>query len=163
MRFDKILVPLDGSPFAEAALPKAVELIRHNPKATLVLLRAAQASTLPGTDPIDAQVSVVHDAGDYLETVAAWLREDGVPGVTTSVWYGAAAPSILEAVRMLKPDLIVMSTHGRSGFGRLVRGSVAEAVLRGTRTPIFLIRVDGTRLETAVGRTSPHDREVVNV
>jgi nucleotide-binding universal stress UspA family protein len=106
---------------------------------------------------------VVHDAEDYLETVAARLREDGAPGVTTSVRYGAAAPSILEAVRMAKPDLIVMSTHGRSGFGRLVRGSVAESVLRGTRTPIFLIRVDGTRLETAVGRTSPHEREVVNV
>src|SRR5512134_1812541 len=152
MRFDKILVPLDGSPFAEAALPKAVELIRHNPKATLVLLRAAQASTLPGTDPIDAQVSVVHEAEDYLETVAARLREDGVSGVKTSVWYGAAAPAILEAARMTNPDLIMMTTHGRSGIGRLIAGSVAESVLRGTRTPIFLVRVEGTPAETSIGR-----------
>ena len=74
---------------------------------------------------------MVHDAEDYLETVAARLREDGAPGVTTSVRYGAAAPSILEAVRMAKPDLIVMSTHGRTGFGGLVRGSAAESILRG--------------------------------
>ena len=56
MKFDKILVPLDGSLFAEAALPKAVELIRNNDEATLILLRAAEATTLPGVDPTDAQV-----------------------------------------------------------------------------------------------------------
>ena len=50
MRFDKILVPLDGSLLAEAALPKAVELIRHNPGGTLILLRAAEATILPGVD-----------------------------------------------------------------------------------------------------------------
>ena len=61
---------------------------------------------------------VVHEAEDYLETVAARLREDGVPGVRTSVWYGAAVPSVLEAARMANPDLIMMSTHGRSGIGR---------------------------------------------
>jgi nucleotide-binding universal stress UspA family protein len=59
MKFDKILIPLDGSRFAEAALPKAVELVRNNPDSTLILLRAAEATTFPGVDPIDAQVSVV--------------------------------------------------------------------------------------------------------
>ena len=58
MTFDKILIPLDGSRFAEAALPKAIELVRNNPDATLILLRAAEARTFPGVDPIDAQVSV---------------------------------------------------------------------------------------------------------
>ena len=62
---------------------------------------------------------MVREAEEYLETVAARLREDGVPGVRTSVWYGAAAPAILEAARMANPDLIMMSTHGRSGIGRL--------------------------------------------
>jgi nucleotide-binding universal stress UspA family protein len=81
MKLDKVLIPLDGSRFAEAALPKAVELIRNNPNATLILLRAAEATTFPGVDPTAAQVSVVHEAEDYLETVAARLREDGVHGV----------------------------------------------------------------------------------
>ena len=163
MKLDKILIPLDGSRFAEAALPKAVELVRNNPDATLILLRAAEATTFPGVDPIDAQVSVVQEAEDYLETVAGRLREEGVSGVKTSVWYGAAAPSILEAARIASPDLIMMSTHGRTGIGRLIVGSVAESVLRGTRTPIFLVRVEGTPVETPVGRAAERERETANV
>ena len=163
MKFDKILIPLDGSHFAEAALPKAVELVRNNPDATLILLRAAEATTFPGVDPIDAQVSVVHEAEDYLETVAARLREDGGPEVRPSVWYGPAAPAILEAARLENPDLIMMSTHGRSGLGRLIVGSVAESVLRSTRTPIFLIRVEGTPVESPVGRATERERETANV
>ena len=163
MKLDKILIPLDGSRFAEAALPKAVELVRDNPDATLILLRAAEATTFPGVDPIDAQVSVVQEAEDYLETVAARLREEGVSGVKTSVWYGAAAPSILEAARIASPDLIMMSTHGRTGIGRLIVGSVAESVLRGTRTPIFLVRVEGTPVETPVGRAAERERETATV
>src|SRR5687767_384413 len=120
MTFDRILIPLDGSRFAEAALPKAMELVRNNHDATLILLRAAEARTFPGVDPIDAQVSALQEAEDYLETVAARLRVGGVSGVRTSVWYGAAAPAILEAARMANPDLIMMSTHGRSGIGRLI-------------------------------------------
>jgi nucleotide-binding universal stress UspA family protein len=157
MRFAEILVPLDGSLLAEQALPKAVELIGHRPGATLILLRAVEATTLPGADPIDAQVSVVHEAEDYLESVAARLRAAGVPAVKTSVWYGSAAPSILEAARMRKPDLIMMSTHGRSGFRRLALGSVAESVLRGASIPVFLIRVDGSRPERGA-----REREAVN-
>ena len=162
MKFDKILIPLDGSPFAEAALPKAMELVGSNPDATLILLRAVEARTLPGVDPIDAQVSVVHEAEDYLETVAARLRKDGVPTVRTSVWYGAAARAILEAARTANPDLIMMSTHGRSGIGRLIAGSVAESVVRGTRIPIFLIRVDDAPLETSIRRATAHQRKTAN-
>ena len=162
MKCDNILVPLDGSLLAEAALPKAVELIRSSAEGTLILLRAAEATTVPGVDPIDAQVSVVREAEDYLETVAARLREDGILRVRTSVWYGAAVPSILEAARLAKPDLIMMSTHGPSGVSRLVLGSVAESVLRSTRTPIFLIRVDGTPMEEPVGRASAREQEAAN-
>jgi nucleotide-binding universal stress UspA family protein len=163
MRFDKILIPLDGSRFAEAALPKAVELVRNNPGATLILVRAAEATTFPGVEPIDAQVSVVHEAEDYLETVAARLRESGTFRVRASVWYGPAAPAIMDAARRANADLILMSTHGRSGIGRLVAGSVAESVLRGTRTPIFLIRVEGTPPETPIGRPAARDREETHV
>jgi nucleotide-binding universal stress UspA family protein len=83
--------------------------------------------------------------------------------VRTSIWYGAAAPAILEAARMTNPDLIMMSTHGRSGIGRLIAGSVAESVLQGTRTPVFLIRVEGTSVETPVGRAAERERETANV
>lgn len=142
MKFDKILVPLDGSPLGEHAISSAVELAGES-AATLVLLRAAEAHTLPGADPTDAQVQVVEDAEEYLTGVAARLKTAGVKKVETSVWYGPAAPAILEAARLRKVALIVMSTHGRSGLGRLILGSVAESVLRGTSVPILLLRAPG--------------------
>ncbi len=140
MKLEKILVPLDGSALAEAALPTAMDLLADRPTATLLLLRAAEAPKMPGRDPIPAQVRVIREAEDYLASVEARLTKSGVKGVKTSVWYGPAAPAVVEAARVGKVDMIVMSTHGRTGLGRLVLGSVAESVLRGTRTPILLMR-----------------------
>jgi nucleotide-binding universal stress UspA family protein len=120
MKVDKVLVPLDGSPLAEMALPTAIELVRDSPDATLILLRAVEATTLPGIDPIEAQVAVVGEAESYLEAVAARLRDEGRSGVITSVWYSGAAEAIVDAARMRGVDMIVMSTHGRSGLRRVV-------------------------------------------
>jgi nucleotide-binding universal stress UspA family protein len=145
MNFKKILVPLDGSALAEGALGRALEFVDGG--ATLMLLRAAEAHTLPGVDPSNAQVEVVREAEDYLATVAARLAEKGVTRVETSVWYGPAALAIVEAAQLRRADLIVMSTHGRSGLGRLILGSVAESVLRGTTTPILLLRTEEAPLE----------------
>ncbi|HET9490695.1 MAG TPA: universal stress protein [Methylomirabilota bacterium] len=151
MKVTSVLVPLDGSPLAEVAVAKAVEVVKDNPGASLILLRAAEATTLPGADPIDAQVAVVREAEEYLESVASRLRRQGVEPVRTSVWYGAAAPAIVEAARVAHADLVVMSTHGRSGIGRLILGSVAESVLRGTRTPILLVRDQSAPVQTPPG------------
>jgi nucleotide-binding universal stress UspA family protein len=73
MKVDKVLVPLDGSPLAEMALPTAITLLRDSPDATLILLRAVHATTLPGVDPTQAQVAVVGAAESYLDGVAARL------------------------------------------------------------------------------------------
>ena len=134
----KILVPLDGSRLAEVALPEAFDFGRGG--ATLVLVRAAEAARLPAADPTEAQVTVVREAEGYLASIAERARKAGVKNVETSVWYGAPAESIIDAARTRSIDLIVMSSHGRSGLGRLVLGSVAESVLRGTTTPILLLR-----------------------
>lgn len=158
MKVDKILVPLDGSALAEAALAKAAEIAKMAPSASILLLRAAEASALAGRDPIEAQVAVVREAEDYLEAVAAQLRAEGVKDVTTSVWYGPPAPAIVEAADVAHADLVVMSTHGRSGIGRLFLGSVAESVLRATHVPILLLRPSGAPVQrpagTAQARTS---------
>ncbi|MGH7301941.1 MAG: universal stress protein [Candidatus Rokuibacteriota bacterium] len=163
MKLDTILVPLDGSPLAESALLKAVALVTDNHGTTLIILRAAEAGTLPGVDPTDAQVAAVREAEQYLEFVAARLRDEGVPLVRTSVWYGAAAPAIVEAAGVANADLIVMSTHGRSGLGRLILGSVAESVLRGSRTPILLLRAVDASVETPPGRAAAREKEEVDV
>jgi nucleotide-binding universal stress UspA family protein len=149
MKLSKILVPLDGSALAESAITKAMDLAGG--ESTLMLLRAAEAHTLPGVDPTEAQVEVVREAEEYLASVAARLKEQGIDSVETSVWYGPAASAIVDAARLRKADLIVMSTHGRSGLGRLILGSVAESVLRGSTTPILLLRVPGAPVETPGG------------
>ena len=61
------------------------------------------------------------------------MKALGVKEVQLSVWYGAPAPAIIDATAFNHVDLIVMMSHGRSGLGRLVMGSVAESVLRGRR------------------------------
>lgn len=163
MKADIILVPLDGSALAERALDTATEIARDNPAATLVLLRAAEAITLPGADPTEAQIAAVQEAETYLEGVARRLGEQGVKQVQTSVWYGPPAPAIVEAARVRNADLIVMSTHGRSGLGRLILGSVAESVLRGTRTPILLIRADEAPVEPPAGAARRAEKEAAHV
>jgi nucleotide-binding universal stress UspA family protein len=162
MTLEKILVPLDGSPLAEAALNKAVALAKDAGAASIVLVRATEASTIAGGDPIEAQVAVVKEAEEYLEGIAARVRAEGVREVSTSVWYGPPAPAIIEAADMTRADLVVMSTHGRSGIGRLLLGSVAESVLRATHIPILLMRPSGA---PAPGAAADHrtEKETVHV
>jgi nucleotide-binding universal stress UspA family protein len=162
MKADRILVPLDGSPLAETALPKALELLSDRPGAAVILVRAAEAPALPGIDPVEAQVAVVREAESYLAAVADRLGEQGVTRVVRSVWYSSPAEAILEAARVRRADMIVMSTHGRSGVRRALRGSVAESVLRRTRTPVLLVSAAGEQLEaggvarkTAAAKAAP--------
>ncbi|HYB69838.1 MAG TPA: universal stress protein [Candidatus Bathyarchaeia archaeon] len=163
MRVETILVPLDGSPLAETAIGPAWELA-SSWRATLILLRAAEAHTFPGVDPTDAQVQVVGEAETYLVAAAERLKQQGATKVEVSVWYGPAAGVIVEAARARKVDLIVMTTHGRGGLGRLILGSVAESVLRGTNTPILLLRAPEAPVEppTGAGQARP-SKESPNV
>ncbi|HSB40916.1 MAG TPA: universal stress protein [Methylomirabilota bacterium] len=151
MKANKILVPLDGSELAEAAIAPALEMAQAG-SSVISLMRAAVARTLPGTDVIDAQILAVREAEDYLAGVKEKLEKTGVGRVETHVWYGPAGPAIVEAAQMQKADVIVMSSHGRSGLGRIIFGSVAEAVLRGTRVPIFLIRPSDAPVERLPGQ-----------
>src|SRR4030095_12129604 len=127
MKLNRILVPLDGSALAEAALGPAMELARPS-GATLLLVRTAETSVFPGADLVAAQVDVVREAEryiarvadlvrarvevlreaeGYLARVADRLRRDGLHA-EPSVWYGPAAAGIVEAARRRSADLIVM-------------------------------------------------------
>jgi nucleotide-binding universal stress UspA family protein len=150
MKKERILVPLDGSALAESAIATAVEMVRPG-AATLVLVRAAEAHTFPGADPTEAQVKVVQEAETYLAGVTERLKKQGLASVEPSVWYGPAAAAIVDAARARKADLIVMTTHGRGGLGRVILGSVAESVLRGTTTPILLLRAPQAPIESPKG------------
>lgn len=153
--FKKILVPLDGSPLAELALPRAVELARET-GATITLLQAVEAHSFPGVDATRAEVEVVRKGEEYLGGAAERLASQGVKA-DTSVWYGPPAFAITEAARFGKFDLIVMTTHGRSGLERLFLGSVAEAVLRGTPVPVLLVRASEAQAVRATEGPWPAD------
>jgi nucleotide-binding universal stress UspA family protein len=150
MKLTTILVPLDGSTLAEMALPKATELAQAS-GATILLVRAAEARSLPGLDPTEGQVRVVDEAERYLAGVAERLAAEGTRNVATAVWYGPPSAAIIDAARLREIDLIVMTTHGRTGIPRLLFGSVAESVLRGTHVPILLIRPAEAAVEPPAG------------
>jgi nucleotide-binding universal stress UspA family protein len=139
MKTNKVMVPLDGSELAESALADAFDLAGRD-GGVVILMRATEAHVLPGSDPTRAQVEAVAEAEKYLADLTAKLEQRGIRNVEPHVWYGPPAASIIDATGIYKPDLIVMTTHGRSGVGRLIFGSVAESVLRGSRLPIFLRR-----------------------
>jgi nucleotide-binding universal stress UspA family protein len=140
MTIEKILVPLDGSDLAEAALETAIDILNEHPATTLLLVRATESPRPSSGDSAADKDCAIREAESYLNGVVAGLRECGITRVRAAVWYGPAAPTIVEAASVEKVDLIIMTSHGRGGIGRLIFGSVAESVLHGTRTPILLVR-----------------------
>jgi nucleotide-binding universal stress UspA family protein len=141
--YRRAVIPLDGSVVAEAIIPVFMKIARPL-RLELVLLRvvqplSAQAMAAPSRAAENIERSR-HEAEEYLATVAGDLRARNMP-IETSVRLGDPATEIVSGAAELGADLIAMTTHGRSGLGRLFFGSVAEAVLRHARVPVFLLRV----------------------
>jgi len=135
--FKKILVPLDGSEVAEKILEEVKKMATLT-KAEIDLLRVARATgVFPGTDPTDKEVEVVKRAEQYLDYVKEKLTKEGFC-VSSHVRYGQPAAEILDHSERV--DLVAMSTHGRTGLDRWALGSVAEKVVRHSKTPVLLIR-----------------------
>ena len=150
--FQRILVPLDGSELAERALPYAKELAQQL-GASLTILRVVNsleltsAQAFSGYLPAEVYDAAFEDARraarEYLETVAKGLAADGL-AVDWVMRTGDPAGEVIEHEREGRADLVVMSTHGRSGLGRWVFGSVADRVLRGGTIPVLLVRSFGS-------------------
>jgi nucleotide-binding universal stress UspA family protein len=142
--FKRAVVALDGSPVAEAIIPFILEIAGPlDMEVVLVRVnRPIPPEVIDGSRHVmveDPEASRV-DAEEYLAPVAVELRKKGVRA-RTQVRRGDPAEEIVLAARDIDAGLIAMTTHGRSGLGRLLFGSVAEAVLRESRLPVFLMRV----------------------
>jgi len=142
--YSKILVPLDGSMLAEKALTYAITLAnRFN--ATLLLLRAVEVPALTGDTPAH-EMEVVANAEEYLGEVKATITNPklglhiSADRLQTLVVYGNAVQQIVEMAPFEKADLVLMTTHGRSGLSRLVMGNVADHLLHRITVPLMLIR-----------------------
>src|SRR6266702_4225031 len=136
--YKSILVPLDGSPLAEAALPFA-ESLAERAGASLVLVRATHAHPTLGNNAPEQQREIA-GAEDYLTILAKELAGRGFSVQTGVPYGGSAAAWIVEEVSMRDADLVVMATHDRSGADRWLHGSVAEAVVSRATAPVLLIR-----------------------
>jgi nucleotide-binding universal stress UspA family protein len=141
-----ILVPLDGSKLAEEVIPHVIELTRQRDATTQILLvnvakpSASRFSTEDKTLIGEDLASLKTVGEQYLKTMAVKLTAQGL-SVEYEQLVGDPAEEIVRYSAAYQPRLIVMSTHGRSGFSRFVFGSVAENVLRRLqKTPVFLIR-----------------------
>jgi nucleotide-binding universal stress UspA family protein len=138
----RILVPLDGGPTGEAALPFAAAIARRT-GGMLVLVRAAHAAPL-SLDQSRAQADAVNQAETYLRAQAARLIDQGLP-VETGVPYGGPTYWIVEEVALRNADLVVMATHDRGGADRWLHGSVAEAVVGHAPVPVLVIRAEASQ------------------
>jgi len=149
--FDKILVCLDGSGLAEQIIPFATEeALRFH--SDVVVLRIVSepvviSPNIPGTAGVPVRTSGMleqvkkehNEAIAYLGSVANQLQEKGLT-VETVVLQGSASDVIVNYANDNGIDLIAIATHGRSGLGRAVFGSVADYVLRNSGIPILIIR-----------------------
>ena len=149
--YRRILVPLDGSSRAEEALPHALLVARCSDSPSITLIQVVTTAIIAvAADPMSpagAEATAAmqaleageNAAAGYLKEVAARPDLQGI-SVQTEVIEGNPGPEIVRYAHENGTDLIVMSTHGRSGLSRLVFGSVADQVLREAGVPILLIR-----------------------
>jgi len=145
-RLKRMVLPLDGSELSKQALPVSEEL-SHRLRLDVTLFQMAnvfrQYEDVPGVAvPIDYEKldKIAHDAiKAELGDVEEEMRKKGL-AVTSVVTSGMDAASEIVAVcRKVSADLVIMSTHGRSGLSRWSLGSVAEKVLREGDTPLLLV------------------------
>lgn len=154
----RLLIPLDGTPEAEQILEPAVELGRLV-GTEFLLLQAVYPLPVPvptgpaesffwGMNVTPAQIDQVRvrqqqleaEALAYLETIAERLRAQSLKVETRVVVCEQPATGILDGIETQSIDLVALETHGRKGLERLVMGSVADKIVRGSSTPVLLGR-----------------------
>lgn len=142
--YTRVLVPLDGSQLAEAILP-FVEQVAGPLDAEVVLLRVIEplyaVELVASAGVVAPDTFALRDmhAEHYLSDVECRLSTKGLR-VRTRVALGRPEEEILAAARATSADLIAMATHGRGGLGRLLFGSVAEAIVHAAAVPVLLFR-----------------------
>jgi nucleotide-binding universal stress UspA family protein len=145
----KVVVPLDGSPMAEAVLPHAVDLAKRLGLA----IELARAYDLPLTTYAGADApyipnqsalrnAVRDEAGAYLEAKVNDLKGSGIDKVSSVLMLGSGADEIIDLARSTPDNLIAMCSHGRSGVRRWALGSVTEKVVRHSGDPVLVVRVE---------------------
>ncbi|MBI4284483.1 MAG: universal stress protein [Chloroflexi bacterium] len=150
MMYNKILAPLDGSELSECSLKhvKAIASGCHVPEVVVIRVIEPVRTELYGEGSLEllrkAEKDAQAEVAGYLNGVADTLKKEGVAAKGVSV-QGRPSEEILDYARKNHVDLIVMSTHGRSGVSRWVMGSVADRVVRHSVAPVMIVSPPGCR------------------
>ena len=151
--YQKVLVPLDGSKFAECVVEHVKSIATGCQVPTVVLLRVVEPLSPPANLPdrmavdtyLDEKEKAEDPAKNYLSEMAERLKGEGI-AVETDIIDGMPADGILSYAEEKGVDLIVMSTHGRSGVSRWFFGSVANKVLGHSLIPVLIVTPRGCRI-----------------
>jgi len=143
----RVIVPLDGSGLAEKVLPH-VMVLASKLKLDMQLVRTYSlppdayvvADGVIAQGPAQYRKNLHEESEKYLDGKVASLQADGFTAVSATVIEGDAASELIDLAAEPPQSLIAMSTHGRSGLGRWVLGSVAEKVVQHSLAPVLLIR-----------------------
>lgn len=133
---ERVLVPLDGSLLAEQVLPQVRRLL-YRSDSEVILVHASPPP--PVESPVLIYSSMLAKADDYIRGVRDRLAGEGVRVKSVSR-VGSPAGVILDVAEEEKATLLALATHGKTGFQRLLFGSVAESLLRRSSVPVFVVR-----------------------
>jgi nucleotide-binding universal stress UspA family protein len=154
--YRSIVVPLDGSPFAEQAVAVALAIAeRGGAKVTLTRAwdPASYRYTSELTPPfLDPGAYERQEATEYLADLASRLRSATTATIDVAVLPGPPVDAIAEYLTSSGADLVVMSTHGLTGWSRAWIGSVADALLRAATVPVVLCRPQEVSRAVAPGQ-----------
>lgn len=142
--YKTILIPLDGSRRAEQALKHAEQLaLCHG--ARLVMIRVVTPPKVAEVESSPYQLFLkvlderIGKAKTYLEGLRGEFEEKHIT-VESKVVFGSVVKEILDAAERMDADLVVMSSHGRTGLSRLFYGSVAAGILSRVDRPLLVVR-----------------------
>jgi len=139
---EHLLVPVDFGESSQGALEMAIQLAQQlKARVTLVHVYEIPSYVYGGMTYATADLFAPIEEGAriHLDGLVAKVKER-VPDVRGVLRRGNAAPEILAVAEQVKPDLLVMGTHGRTGMTRMLLGSVAEKIVRLAPVPVLTVR-----------------------
>jgi len=149
--YQRILVPIDGSPASNLGLNEAIKLAKDQGAKLRLFHLVDEYVAVPSIDGTALYAGDLFEAlrqsgKKIIDKAQALARRKGLApeSVMIESFGGRAADFIVEQARKWRADLIVLGTHGRRGVRRLVMGSDAEQVIRATRVPVLLVRSKAT-------------------
>ena len=148
--FKRVLVPLDGSALAEQAIGQAAAIAR-SAAAEIDLVLVHQPFPFDNVGDAKRLDALSNEEHRYIESIAAEITSGSSVPVTHTIMRGEATEMICRRVEDVEADLVVMTSHGRTGLSRAWLGSVADSVVRRSTAPVLMLRpIEGkTRRDAA--------------